>query len=71
MKNSPCCGCTDRTAECHAACERYKAWKAWRNEVNQWLKDQHPPDSQRLKKASADKIRRRARGQERKVRKYD
>ncbi len=24
--NNPCYGCTERTAECHAVCERYKVY---------------------------------------------
>lgn len=24
---SPCYGCEDRTAECHATCEKHKAWE--------------------------------------------
>lgn len=27
ITDSPCKLCTDRTAECHGQCERYKAWK--------------------------------------------
>lgn len=26
-KNVPCIECKDRSATCHAACERYAAWK--------------------------------------------
>ena len=27
-KPSPCLGCTERDAECHARCESYKDWRA-------------------------------------------
>lgn len=29
-RDCPCKGCTDRTPECQAACQRYAAWSAWR-----------------------------------------
>ena len=28
MKKSPCYQCPNHSAECHAACENYAAWKA-------------------------------------------
>ena len=33
MRVSPCKGCNDRTAECHAFCTAYKDWKKIRNEI--------------------------------------
>lgn len=30
---SPCYGCTDRSAECHSTCERYKVYTAKVEEV--------------------------------------
>lgn len=29
-RDCPCKGCSDRTPECHATCQRYGAWSAWR-----------------------------------------
>lgn len=28
---NPCRNCTDRTTECHAACPRYREWRAERD----------------------------------------
>ena len=30
---SPCKGCTDRSASCHATCMKYQAYAAYRQEV--------------------------------------
>lgn len=29
---SPCFGCTERTATCHASCKRPESFEAWRKE---------------------------------------
>ena len=29
---SPCCGCMERTSECHAKCERYLAYEKQKSE---------------------------------------
>ena len=28
MTDAPCKGCNDRTAVCHAVCERYRKWQS-------------------------------------------
>lgn len=42
-KINPCKGCKDRSAECHAACKRYKKWldEHIRNKHEQH-KEKHP-----------------------------
>ena len=32
--NSPCKGCTERTATCHGSCERYSKFRRGLDEVN-------------------------------------
>lgn len=39
--DSPCKTCTDRTAECHGSCERYKSWKG---EYEKWKAEKHKYD---------------------------
>ena len=58
----PCHGCDRRTVTCHGVCREYQEWKAEREKVNQWLNDQKPITSERLKKNEAEKIRKKARG---------
>jgi hypothetical protein len=46
----PCYGCKDRTAECHATCDKYKEFRLKRQEMlkekskrqeNEWRADDH------------------------------
>lgn len=61
-KKCPCHGCDRRTVTCHGVCRAYQGWKEEREKVNQWLNDQKPITSERLKKSEAEKIRKKARG---------
>ena len=57
-KVSPCKGCTERTPGCHDHCERYKEWRAWKDDVNAWLKSQKAPTSEGMKRGDLQKMRR-------------
>ena len=61
-KKCPCHGCDRRTVTCHGVCREYQEWKTEREKVNQWLNDQKPIASERLKRSEAEKIRKKARG---------
>lgn len=61
-KKCPCHGCDRRTVTCHGVYREYQEWKTEREKVNQWLNDQKPITSERLKKHEAENIRKRARG---------
>lgn len=65
MTKCPCQACTDRHFNCHTMCRRYKDWKKENDDTKAWLKDQRPCASDRTFQAYYEKIRRRARGQER------
>jgi hypothetical protein len=67
MKN-PCNGCTDRTVACHGVCRRYQEWKAEQKKVKQWLREHTNEPSSGSVKAYYERIRRAARGQERRRR---
>lgn len=34
LKKAPCKGCEDRRPHCHASCEAYKEFRAWREYVS-------------------------------------
>lgn len=51
MKNAPCKDCADRFVGCHAACERYRAFKAETDRVrNAKQADEALRDSIRIKR---------------------
>lgn len=33
LKNNPCYGCGERAVGCHAACEKYRGWRAGADET--------------------------------------
>ena len=68
MKNPCVLECQGRSAECHATCGKYKAWVAFNEKRKQWLRDQLPYTSEPLKKRVDEKLRRKARGYDRKHR---
>ena len=41
MKVSPCKGCADRNPGCHDHCEAYKEWKAERDKVREYLRENY------------------------------
>lgn len=73
MNRSPCKrDCPDRTATCHGGCEKYKAWKIEHDTEMKWLKEQNAsPTSEACKQGFYEKIKRTARGLEKKRRKYE
>ena len=58
----PCRGCTDRTITCHGVCARYKEWQKYNEDEKTWLEGHKQIPSERLRKYSAMKIKRIARG---------
>ena len=61
----PCRNCEKRDIGCHGSCDDYKAWRAWRDDVNGWLRDQKINTSQHALEVSKRKIMRKARGYDR------
>ena len=65
--NAPCKDCPDRWVDtetfqtCHGTCEKYKAFKAWREEVNRKTHEQtredywHKKRIQRIRKTGGRK----------------
>lgn len=65
-KECPCKDCKRRMIGCHAGCEDYKAWRAWRSDVSAWLREHRSPTSKRAMDVHYRRIMRRARGRDRK-----
>ena len=71
MKKGPCLGCGDRAEKCHGSCEKYKAWKKEDENMKAWLKKHKYEPSDGMTKAAQNNLRARARGWNKKVRKYE
>ena len=70
MTRCPCQGCEDRTITCHCDgfCDKWAEWKAENIATKQWLRTFDPIYSERAKAREARRIRKKARGWEKKVR---
>lgn len=66
MRCAPCKGCTERRPGCHGSCEKYRQWKAERDTVVAWLKNQHPEASEMLRNGFIKKQK-----QKNRVRRHD
>lgn len=44
LETIPCRGCTERTAECHTKCERYREWEKKNAERRDTIKKQKAVD---------------------------
>ena len=66
MKAGPCKGCYDRKLGCHGVCTRYQDWKIERAAELDWLKEQRMPHIEHIRKRETEKMRRVARGWDRK-----
>ena len=66
MKTCPCKDCQDRTLTCHGFCDRYKAWRDELEKTKEWLREHRPQTSERATIRFFEKIRRRAKGYDRK-----
>ena len=72
MNRSPCKrDCPDRSITCHAECEKYKAFQIERAKEKEWIREQNNTTSYRWERAHLEKVRRKARGWDRKPKNYD
>ena len=64
----PCQDCPDRRPGegCHDSCDKYTAWKKERKKVRDWLISQEAPHRETIRKRETEKLRRLARGWDRK-----
>ena len=66
-KVCPCNGCEKSGCGAyHDKCERFREWRKWLDDVNAWLKGLKAPTSKRAEEAYRERLRRRARGYDRK-----
>lgn len=46
----PCYGCPVHTIDCHAKCERYRAFKIWRQKRKDELRMKNSPVAERIER---------------------
>ena len=66
-----CLDCTERKEKCHMTCGWYKAWKEEEKKKKAWLKKHKYEPSEGMVKAATNNLRARARGWNKKGRKYE
>ena len=62
----PCRGCEDRKLGCHGVCTKYEDWKIERQCKLDWLREQEAPHRETIRKRETQRLRREARGWDRK-----
>lgn len=71
MSKCPCRGCPDRTITCHGVCRKYQEWKAEHEKALEEMRKQRSATSEGWTRAHHERVRRKARGWDRKPRDYD
>ena len=71
MNRNPCKGCEKRTITCHGVCKEYQEFKKAREEELAWMREQRSVTNYRWERAHLEKVRRKARGWDRRPKDYD